>query len=582
MLDVRGPRRIPFEVRGSALEPAVAGGACQREADMRTPLLRSLAQLAHDHALAESRGVRPDDIRAERALARERRAGEISRRDFLAGSAAAGAALALGATSGFARLALAAGPRIAIVGGGVAGITTALTLADKGVASTVYESSDRIGGRMHSDARGYWNEGQTSEWCGELIDSGHKTILSLAQRYKLATVDLLGAEPNSSEDTYRFFGSYYPKHQADIDFQPVHNALQGDVQAASYPTLYNLNTPAGVALDNMSVYDWIDSRVPGGHRSPLGVLLDVAYNIEYGAETTDQAALNLVYLLGYKARAGNFAIFGASDERYHIVGGNERLPQTIAADLIARGTQVRTGWRMSSIARRSDGAYSLTFDGVKTPVVADEVVLALPFAVLRTLDYSRAGFDSLKNTAIQDLGRGRNDKLQVQFSSRLWNGTGAWPGISNGSTYADTGYQNTWDVSRGQAGASGILVDYTGGNVAGSFRPSTPYSDASNPATRAYARTFLGQLEPVYPGITAQWNGKATLSVPTLDPNLNLSYSYWRVGQYTAFSGYEKKRQGNIHFAGEHCSQDFQGYMEGGASEGVRAGGDILTDLKFG
>jgi monoamine oxidase len=558
----------------------MAARACGREADMRTPLLRSLVQLAHDRTLAETRGIPMDDLRAERTLARERRLREISRREFLAGSAAAGAALAFGGTAALSRPAAAAGTRIAIVGGGIAGLTTALTLADKGVASTVYESSDRIGGRMHSDARGYWSEGQTSEWCGELIDSNHKTILSLAQRYKLATVDLLGAEPNSSEDTYRFFGSYYPKAQADIDFQLVHQALQDDVQAASYPTLYNLNTPAGVELDQMNVYDWIESRVPGGHTSPFGLLLDVAYNIEYGAETTDQAALNLVYLLGYKARPGNFAIFGASDERYHIVGGNERLPQAIAADLVARGTSVRTGWRMKSIARQKDGSYALGFDGVKAPVVADEVVLALPFAVLRTLDYSKAGFDALKKTAITELGRGRNDKLQLQFSSRLWNDTGTWPGISNGSTYADTGYQNTWDVSRGQAGTSGILVDYTGGNVAGSFQPSTPYADASDPAIRAYARAFLGQLEPVYPGITALWNGKATLSVPTLDPNFNCSYSYWRVGQYTAFGGYEKKRQGNVHFAGEHCSQDFQGFMEGGASEGVRAGGDILADLK--
>jgi monoamine oxidase len=219
---------------------------------------------------------------------------------------------------------------------------------------------------------------------------------------------------------------------------------------------------------------------------------------------------------------------------------------------------------------------------VKAPVVADQVVLTLPFAVLRTLDYSKAGFDSLKNTAIQDLGRGRNDKLQLQFRSRLWDGTGLWPGIGNGNSYADTGYQNTWDVTRAQSGASGILVDYTGGDVAGSFTPAIPYSDASDPAVAAYARTFLGQLEPVYPGITRLWNGKATLSVPALDPNLNLSYSYWRVGQYTAFSGYEKQRQGNVHFAGEHCSQDFEGFMEGGASEGVRAGGEILTDLKFG
>jgi monoamine oxidase len=33
-------------------------------------------------------------------------------------------------------------------------------------------------------------------------------------------------------------------------------------------------------------------------------------------------------------------------------------------------------------------------------------------------------------------------------------------------------------------------------------------------------------------------------------------------------------------FAGEHCSQDFQGFMEGGASEGIRAANEILGDLK--
>jgi monoamine oxidase len=67
-----------------------------------------------------------------------------------------------------------------------------------------------------------------------------------------------------------------------------------------------------------------------------------------------------------------------------------------------------------------------------------------------------------------------------------------------------------------------------------------------------------------------------------LDPNLNCSYSYWKVGQYAGFSGWEGLRQGNIHFAGEHCSVDFQGYMEGGASTGVAAANEILADLKHG
>src|SRR5438874_1295704 len=545
----------------------------------RTPLVVELQGLAQDHRLAGRWGIPV-------SAARERRAA-ITRRQFLKGGLAGGAGLALVGPWNMAQAAFAASPRIGIIGAGISGLTAALTLQDAGISSTVYESSTRIGGRMHSDTSNW--AGQTSEWCGELIDQGHQTILRRAQRFGLATVNLLADEPNGSEDTYYFFGQYYPKDQADADFQPVHNARQGDVQVASYPTTYRINTPGGIALDNMSAYDWIERKVPGGHTSPMGQLLDVAYNIEYGAETTDQSALNLVYLLGYSAKPGNFAIFGASNEKYHIVGGNQRLPETIAANLLE---PVATGWRMTAIGFNRDGSIAVTFSAGGQAAVRnfDRVILALPFAVLRTLNYRKANFDSMKNTAIQELGRGRNDKLQLQFTSRYWNLSGPWVaqvGISNGASYADTGYQNTWDVTRSQAGTTGILVDYTGGNVAGSFAPSTPYSSAAtNPQVAAYAKVFLDQIEPVYPGISPKWNGLATLSVPTLDPNLNCSYSYWKVGQYHSFSGSEKARQpfpnGPIHFAGEHCSQDFQGFMEGGASEGVRAAGEILADAKAG
>ena len=83
----------------------------------------------------------------------------------------------------------------------------------------------------------------------------------------------------------------------------------------------------------------------------------------------------------------------------------------------------------------------------------------------------------------------------------------------------------------------------------------------------------------MFPGISAEWNGRATLSAPILDPNLLCSYSYWKVGQYTAFGGYEGVPQASIHFAGEHCSQSFQGFMEGGASEGERAADEVVKAI---
>jgi monoamine oxidase len=168
-------------------------------------------------------------------------------------------------------------------------------------------------------------------------------------------------------------------------------------------------------------------------------------------------------------------------------------------------------------------------------------------------------------------------KLHLQFNNRLWNQSGPW-GISNGYSLADTGYQSTWDVTRAQSGNTGILVDFTGGNVAATFG-----GDLGKPAVvQSYAMKFLSELEPVFPGISLQWNGLATLDVPALDPNLLGSYAHWKVGQYTLFSGSERQRSGNCHFAGEHCSINFQGFMEGGAQEGARAVTEILDDYKAG
>jgi monoamine oxidase len=38
--------------------------------------------------------------------------------------------------------------------------------------------------------------------------------------------------------------------------------------------------------------------------------------------------------------------------------------------------------------------------------------------------------------------------------------------------------------------------------------------------------------------------------------------------------------QGNLHFAGEYISNDGQGYIEGGAVEGLRAANEIYTYAK--
>jgi monoamine oxidase len=85
------------------------------------------------------------------------------------------------------------------------------------------------------------------------------------------------------------------------------------------------------------------------------------------------------------------------------------------------------------------------------------------------------------------------------------------------------------------------------------------------------------QIAAVYPGLS--WNGKATQSLPHKSPFFRSSYSFYKVGQYTTFGGYERVRQGGVLFCGEHTSVEIQGFMEGAAAEGKRAARELVEIL---
>jgi monoamine oxidase len=486
----------------------------------------------------------------------------LSRREFLGAGVVAGASLS-GIPDMMRRFRVIATPRVAIVGGGLAGLTCAYRLKQAGVVATVYEGNTRLGGRCWT-LRGEFDEGQIAEHGGELIDQSHKEIRQLAQQLGLNLDNLLAAEQNGTEPFYYFDGARQTFAETTDAVKQVWQVMHADLSAASYPTTFDNFTAAGSALDHMSILDWINSRVPGGHASPLGQLLDVAYNIEYGAEIADQSALNLLYLLGYSGQ-GQFRIFGPSNEKYHVRGGNDQI-----TDRLAQGVngQIETDAALSAIVRNSDGRYTLTFGSgrARRSVTADQVVLALPFSKLREVDYSKAGFVEPKTLAIKEMPIGANAKVHLQFSNRHWRTLG-----NNGDSYADTGYQDTWEVTRAQGGSSGILVNYTGGD--------TTRSQSGLSADQA-ARRFLTQVEPVLPGLARKWNGKATLDYWPSNVWSRGAYSYWRVGQYTRFAGSEYLRSNNCHFCGEHTSIDSQGYLNGAVETGQRAAADVLADLK--
>ena len=531
----------------------------------RTPLARQLVAVARRLQLADAAGLPPHaalELSDEELAARAAAQRGLTRREALAGAAAAGLLLAM------QRSALAKSSKknavVAVVGGGLAGLVAAWRLKQHGVTANVYEASTYAGGRVRTNYDTF-AENQRVERGGELIDTGHKHYRQLIKQLGFKLDNLVKAEKKGTEDFASFDGAPYSEAQVAADFAGVFAALKADVKAAPFPTTYNSFTPAAQALDAMSISDWIATRVPGGAASKFGQILDVAYTIEYGADAGVQSALNLIYLLGFGSTPQHFSMFGESDEVARVKGGNGQVPAKLLELL---GSQVLFEHGLVAASTLGDGRTQLSFDapGGTVEVVADRVVMAVPFSVLRaSVDISALTIKPLKATAIQQIGMGTNSKLHVQFDTRLWESLGC-----NGATFADLGYQNTWEETRAQGGTAGILVDYTGGTVGAGFGSDTPEN---------YAAAFLAQIEPLLPGLTAKWNGLAAVDFWTGSPFQLGSYSYWKVGQYTSFAGVESEVEGTVHFAGEHTSIEAQGYMEGAVESGERAAKEVLAAL---
>jgi monoamine oxidase len=489
----------------------------------------------------------------------------LSRRTFVKQTLAiAGAgAMPFGAWPVPARAASAA--KVVIVGAGLAGLAAAYELRKAGVAAELYEASPRAGGRCWSERRAF--ESQIAERGGELIDTAHEEIRALVAELGLELDDLLEAEAKGSEPAFVFGDIRYSLDAATADFQRVLPALDIDAKALGddLPT-YRRATAAQRALDRMSADRWIATRVAGGLASPLGRLLANAYIEELGGDLYEISAVSVVALLRASPR-DRFSPYEESDQRYHVRGGNDQIVRLLATRLDDR---IAASQRLLAIARRGDGRCRLTFarDQSTHEQVADRVVLALPFTLLRQVDLSAAAFSPRKLKAIRELGMGRNTKLQLQFTERAWERRNA-----NGETRVDGAFQTSWEATRAQQGPAGILNFYSGGSTA-------TRAGEGEPDERA--REALADLDRALPGLSPLWNGRVIRNAWERYPWTLGSYSLLKPGQYTTLNGAFHEREGNVHFAGEHTSESWSGYLNGAVESGQRAAREVLAALRIG
>ena len=449
-------------------------------------------------------------------------------------------------------------PRIAIVGAGIAGLNAAYKLQQAGLTATIFEGSNRTGGRMFT-AKDLLADGLTTELGGEFIDSNHEEMLNLMTEFGLERLDTRApAVASLKPETYFVNGRHYTQAQATRAFVPIAERILKDYEAlgdVDYQT-----EGGGTAIDRQSITEYLDGiGVTGWMRE----LLDVAYVTEYGLDAGEQSALNFVFLIGSGDKLEDtdaFALLGESDERYKVRGGNQQIVDELARRV---APQIRPLHRLEAIRSRGEG-FTLTFqtDGKAIDQDADVVILTVPFSILREVKMEVA-LPPLKTKAIQELGYGANAKVLVGFRSRPWEKLGY-----SGATYTDEMFQLAWANSLLQPGAAGGLTLYSGGKLA---------LDAGQGTAEEVATRLMQGVERAYPGATRERNGKVSrFHWPTF-PWTKGSYSCYKPGQWTTIAGSEGLPVGNLFFAGEHCSYDFQGYMNGAAQSGADTARAVMS-----
>jgi monoamine oxidase len=476
----------------------------------------------------------------------------LSRRQVLAGIGAVAATRALPMVNSPAP--------ILIVGAGIAGLTAAYRLKQAGVRADIVEASQRSGGRLRSLRNVPGNPGVV-EMGGEFIDTRHRAVRSLAAELGLEMADLRLADTGLDPEILYFQGQKISHQQVITEFTPLAKRIAADLLMLDDRDItYHHPSEVAKRLDQMSIAEYLAA-------APISPVIDqlvkVAYITEFGRDAESQSCFNMLFLIG--AEVGKWSTYGVSDERYHVIGGNDQIPQRLAAKV---ANQIETGTRLESIRLKTDDRYQVSLRQGSTSIerIYDQVLLTVPFSVLRQVELD-VGLPPVKQKAIAELGYGTSTKLSLPFQERIWRSRYD----STISVYSDLDFQNTWESARYSTGSNGWLTDLRGG---------TQGLALGEGSTESHVQMLLRDLEAIFPGISAAQQGKGVRSVWAAEPYALGSYSCYLPGQWTTIGGAEGERVGNLWFAGEHCSLGSQGYMNGACETAEKAAKDILQSLR--
>jgi monoamine oxidase len=500
-------------------------------------------------------------------VARERQHNSpaLSRRSLLGGAAAAAGAVTLTGTAATAASAATRDVDVAVVGGGLAGLTAARELVAGGKIVVVLEARDRVGGRVVNLPLA---NGSVTEGGGEFIGPTQDRIKALADSLGVATFTTYNTGKNllykdgkkTAYATDGVFGSVPPVDAAGLANAAIVQASLDDM-AKQVPVDAPWTAAKAAEWDKQTFESWLNANavIPSAK-----FLLDVATTSIFSAQPRE---LSLLYVLFYIAAAGNESnagtlerltdtANGAQESRF--VGGSQQVPIKLAASL---GDRVVLKAPVRSIAQ-SGGKYTVTADGIT--VTARRVVVALPPPLASRISYDPL-LPAARDQLSQRMPMGSIGKAIAVYDTPFWRADGL-----NGQVVSDAGVvRSTFDNSPPDA-SYGALMGFIEADEMRAYDASG-VDEVKAAVLKDYANYFGDKAKSPTSFVLQRWDNEGF--------SRGGPVAYAPPGVLTEYGAALRKPVGGIHWAGTETSTYWNGYMDGAVRSGERVAKEVLAAL---